>query len=507
MNIFETLKRSFYSEREANFELNQSKNFSQDTPEPLVQEDGIIPASDTSSFTLGQSIEYLVSEKRKLTNMWRDMAFTPEVDEAIQEILNEAFVFDESGDLPFELDLEDMEISDEIKTKILEAFEKMLKVLDFRMKGDQLFRQWYIDGSLAMEVIYNNKNFSNGIRVVKILPPHHFYRVKDPETKKERFFLDTRPVNDMNNLSLVGMYQQSSIKYIPEQITYIDSGVYSKDKLFPISHLNKSAKVVNNLNMIEESLLVYRFTRSPARNAIYVDTGRLPKAKAEQYLQTLILKHRNKTNFNLESGLIENRKKSIPMQEDIWFAVNAEGRGTKIEPLQGGNVDISEIADLDYFIRKLWRALNVPSNRRDPESRGGGMNFQNQETENEEIKFYKFVLNLRKRFIQMFVDLLKKELIVTKVFSLDDWDEIEQNVKFKFKNNNDFALNKKLANIDGLVQVASNALQLVEGGIVTNGWIKREIMNFTDDELKQMDAERKKEEAEMPKDEGDGYSR
>jgi len=500
-SLFETLKKSFYSERESNFELKQGKNFSQDTPEELIQQDGTIAADASESYSLGKSIDAILAEKSNLINNWRDMAYSPEVQDAIDEILNEAFVTDETGDRPFEMNLDDMEMPDSIKKKIEESYEKLFNLLDFDEKGEQLFKQWYIDGMLAMETVYNNNQLKNGIRALKILPPKGFYTIKDPKTKKTRHFLDTRQEQQNGQrVSLLTMYNDSNIQYIPEQICYIDSGEYSKDRLFPISHLHYASKVNNNLAMIEESMLIYRFTRSPQRNAIYVDTGRLPKAKAEQYIKNLMSKHRNKTTYNIGTGTVDNRKRSISMQEDIWFAVNAEGRGTKIESLQTASVDVTEIADLDYFYRKLWRSLKVPVQRRDPESRGNTINFQNQEIENEEIKFYKFVLKLRKRFMGIFRDLLKKELLITKVVSLEDWELIKGSIKFIFKNNNDFAKNKKLQTITAMMEVVQVATQIkADGGPMTNKFIETEIMGLTDEERADLKKEKEKDLAEMPK--------
>lgn len=500
-NLTEELNKSFYSEREAKETSNQVKNWSTSTPETVIQEDGII-VSDISAATSGMIIETVIAERNALIDAWRNMAETPEVDEAIIEISNEAFVFDESGDMPFELDLEDIEIPENLKKKILEAHDKILKLIKFNQKGTAHFKQWYTDGSIQYEVIYNNKKLDTGIKKLRLLPPYNFYKVRDPTDHTERFFFDTRRPDKINtwgsSINLQQLYQDAVIQYKPEQIAYVDSGKYSKDRLFPISHLNKALKPVNDLVMIEEALLIYRFTRAPQRNQYIVKTGRLPKPKAEQYLTSMQNKHRNKATYNTTTGRVENRKRSIPMQEDYWFAEDDQGRGTTLTSLDSASVDINGLDDLTNQYRKLWRALNVPVNRRDPDSRAAAINMQNTETENEEIKFYKFVLDLRKKYMYLFVDLLKKELISTKIFALDDWKEIEEYIKFKFKNNNDFAESKKLVNLEGKIGLAQSALGLVgeEGGnIIDAQWIRENIMNFTEEETKELDKRKEQEPA------------
>jgi len=503
----EELKKSFYSEREAKILANDDKKLSTSTPAEITTEDGIVTSNLNQSFSYGFDIALIVSEKSRLIDQWRHLTYSPEVDDALGEIINEVFVFDETGDRPFELDIEDIEMNETLKKSLEEAFEKVYNLMKFKIKGEDLFKRWYVDGSLAFEVIYNNAQPKLGIRNLEVLPPKGFYGVIDPETKQKRYFLDTQLVQQdgqaFTQSTFTSLYQKAKVKYIPEQIAYIDSGIYSKDRLFSISNLQKAAKVVNDLNMIEESLIIYRWTRSPSRNAIYVDTGRMTKTKAEQYIKQLMTRFRNKITYNTATGEVENRKKSIPMQEDMWFAVNSEGRGTKVERLEGSGMDVGEIADLDYMWRKLWRALNVPVSRRDPESRGNSLNIQNIEIENEEIKFFKFILNLRKRFMVLFTDLLKKELIITKVFALNDWNDIEDLIKYKFKNNNDYARLKKLQNLEGIFNIADSAFRLYqEGGLISKQYIASEILGFTEEEMNKMSVQIQAEKDAEPKEEG-----
>lgn len=510
--LFEELLKTFYSAREAKLEIGRSKKLSTTTPPVITAEpDGIL--SDVSyQYVMGGQIDFILTERNNLIKQWRSVTYLPEVDAAIQELLNEALVFEEDDSLPLELNLDDLDLNDGLKRKILDSFDKIITLLDFKNRGGDLFKQWYVDGTLAVEAVYDNARKTEGLKKLILLPPYDFFKYKDIRTGETTFFYSTRLGADMYNrphTTLNALYQHSEIKYKPEQITQINSNIFSQDRLFSISHLNKAMKVINQVTLIEDSIIIYRITRAPEKKVFYIDTGRLPKGKAEEYIQNMMKKHRQKMVYNIDTGNIENRKRSISLLEDFWMPRSQDGKGTEIEILQGLDSNMSEIPDLDYFYDKMYRALNVPSIRRkNEESQFRGLQPGSFEIEREEIKFFKFVVGLRKKFNQLFLDLLKKELIATKIVSLQDWEKIKTGIKFNYKNNNEYAEIKNLQTMESRFNIADTANNLVETHLLSKEWIRREILKQNDDERKIIDSQiedEAKTEAKLTPPEEEGF--
>lgn len=321
--LTEALKSPVYSDKELKQIQHDDKYSSASTP-PAYQEEPDTIMSDLSySYTFGQPIEHILANRNALIRQWRDVSSVPEVDEAVEEIVDEALVFEETDELPVQLDLDDLNITNNLKNKIFDSFEKILNLLDFNISGGDLFRQWYIDGVLNLEVAYNNKHITQGIKKLILLPPFDFYKIKYPETGQTEFFYNPR-LSDFykrgnNFTTLKDLHENSEIRYQPDQITQITSGRYSTDRTFSISYLHKCLKVVNQLSLIEDSIVISRVTRAPEKKVFYIDTGRLPRAKAEAYIQNLMNKHRNQMSYNYSTGAVENRKKSISLLEDFWI--------------------------------------------------------------------------------------------------------------------------------------------------------------------------------------------
>lgn len=506
-NLTEELKRTIYSGAEARQETGLKRKLSTTTPDPLLHEPDVILTDVQFNHYLGAQAEFIITQRNMLIRQWRQSTFLPEVDEAIQEILNEALVFEEDDSLPIELNMDDFEAPDNIKKSIEEAFAKILRLLDFRNQGSEIFRQWYVDGVVNLEVVYDNASLKSGIQRIKLLTPFDFYKVKDIKTNEITYFYNTKLSADMykrQDFTLQGLLHDAEDKliYKPEQVTQITSGVTSVDKLFSISPINKAMKTINQVSLIEDSLLIYRITRSPDKKAFYIDTGRLPKDRAEQYINQMMQKHRNKINYNRETGTIENEKKTISVMEDYWMGRSSEGRGTQIETISGTGQELRDIADLDYFYNKMWRALQVPINRRNKEeSRMVGLSSANFDIEREEIKFHKYTVQLRKKFNEIFRDLLKKELISTKVTELKDWKEWKENIRFVYKNNSEYAEMKKLQVFESRMNIAALTTDLLEQHIISKEWIKREVMNQTEEEIAEIQKEIDADKAEEPDEE------
>ena len=346
-NLSENLRRTFYSSAEARQETGQKRKLSSTTPEVLLQDPDVILSDVTYNQFLGMQSEFIITQRNLLIRQWRKSTFLPEVDEAIQELINEILVFEEDDSLPIEINMDNWDIPDKIKETITESFAKILRLLDFRNEGSELFRQWYIDGILNLEVIFDNAKLKSGIQKIKLMSPFDFFKVKNINTNEIEYFYNTKLNTDAykkQNFSLqsLGDDVDKHIKYKPEQITQVTSGITSIDKLFSISPLNKAMKTINQVSLIEDSLLIYRITRAPDKKAFYIDTGRLPKGKAEQYLKQMMQKHRNKLEYNRDTGTLENNKKTISAQEDFWLT-RCISLDTKIPLMDGRDLPLKDI--------------------------------------------------------------------------------------------------------------------------------------------------------------------
>lgn len=490
--LTEQLNKPFYSKEERKIEVGRS-TLSTSTPQEMIQEPDVIPGDLSYSYSWGSQVDYIITQRNNLIKTWRHATYIPEVDEALVEILNEALVFDEDDSLPFDLELHDLDVTDPVKGKIQKSFEKIMNMLDFHLNGQNLFKQWYVDGVLSMEVVYDNSKLSQGIKKIILLSPYNFYKYKDLNTGEYRYFLNTRLPDDSQSWTLTSAAQAAEIEYKPEQITQITSGILSEDRLFSISQINKALKVINQLQLVEDSLVIHRITRAPEKKVFYIDTGRLPKAKAEQYIQNLMSKHRNKMVYNYDTGSVENRKRAISVLEDYWLPRSQDGKGTQIETLSGSDADLSNIADLEHFYGKVYKALNVPVQRREMESSFSAVTVNNLDVERDEIKFFKSIVQLRKRFSPMIKDLLKKDLLAGKVFTLKDWNRLEPTLRLVYKNANNYAEAKKLMLFQQRMEIAEMALGLVEENVVTRKWIQREIMGYEEEDWKLHDVEEEEE--------------
>lgn len=471
----EQLKRPFYSPREAFKERH--KHLSQNSKESELENPYITydPFGLYTTMHLGAQNSGAITYN-DLVKKWRDVSILPEVDDAINEIATESIVFDEI-DPPIVINLEDLEMTENIKAKFKESFDKIMYLLDFNERGEELFRQWYIDATLTFEVVYNNRKPKDGINKLILLPPYDLQKFKNEQTHEIRWYLNKHqtynPIKDLENAEL---------SFFDEQITQITSGILSPDKRMYFSPLQKAMKCINQLYTIEDSMIIMRLTKSTEKRAFYIDTGNLPKTKAEEYLKQMINKYRQKKVYNTETGTVDNGQKSISLLEDFWFAVNKEGRGTKVENLPGIASNFSSYEDLDYFVNKVYNALGVPRNRRNSEARITVNS--NLDIEKEELKFFKQIQKLRRRFNNLFVDLLKKDLIAKQVLSLDDWNKIQEKIKFTYANSNEISMIKKAQITQIKIDGANGAVGLIDPQfrILSPEYIQDNILRLTDEE-------------------------
>jgi hypothetical protein len=481
------------------------------SPVPPNNEDGSDFYLTSGFFGSYVDIEGVYRTEFDLIKRYREMALHPECDSAIEDIVNEAIVSD-TNDSPVSVELSNLNASDGIKKKIREEFKHILELLDFDRKSHEIYRNWYVDGRLYYHKVIDLKNPHEGIqelRYIDAIKMRYVRQQKQTERDKKIYRLANVNVDDpmdyefpeieeyfiynpkmtyptTNPSSLGGT---GGIKFSKDSITYCTSGLVDRNKGSTLSYLHKAIKSLNQLRMIEDSLVIYRLSRAPERRIFYIDVGNLPKVKAEQYLRDVMMRYRNKMVYDASTGEIRDDKKFMAMLEDFWLPRREGGRGTEISTLPGGQ-NLGEITDIEYFKKKLYRSLNVPPSRMDGE---GGFNLgRSSEILRDEVKFSKFVARLRKRFSYMFNDMLKTQLILKNIITPEDWDIMQEHIQYDFLYDNHFAelkdaelLNERL----NMVQVAEPYV----GKYFSQDYLRRKILRQTDEEILEQDKIMKKE--------------
>ena len=422
------------------FKKNQEKSRA---PSPIQ------PSSDdgaTSYIAGGYYGQYLdldgnFKTEYDMVKKYRTMAMHPEVDSAIEDIIHEAIVADQN-DSPVQINLDNLEVSDAVKNIIRDEFDYIKNLFGFDSKAHEMFRRWYIDGRLYYHKVIDLDNPADGIKELRYVDPHKIKKVRQitkPKTadefmkydfgKGEEYFLYNP--KGLNNTSA-----NSGIRIAKDAITYVTSGIMDTNRNIVLSYLHKGIKVLNQLRMIEDSLVIYRISRAPERRIFYIDVGNLPKQKAETYLREVMGRYRNKLVYDAQTGEVRDDRKYMSMLEDFWLPRREGGRGTEITTLPGGQ-NLGELTDIQYFQTKLYKALNVPAGRLDSEST---FNIgRSSEIMRDELKFTKFVGKLRKKFSEMFQDILKTQLILKGVITPEDWDEMKEHIQYDFIADNYFS--------------------------------------------------------------------
>ena len=429
-----------------------------------------------------------------LIKRYRDIAQQPECDSAIEDITNEAIVSDER-DMSVSISLDRLPVSPKIKTKMREEFHTILHLLDFNAKGHDIFRRWYVDGRLYYHKIIDPKNPRKGIKEVRYVDPRKIKKVR--ETNKERD--QATGMDVVTKVTPYYLYNPAGwseaggatqgVKITDDSITYAPSGLVDMSKGAVLSHLNKAIKPVNQLRMIEDSLVIYRISRAPERRIFYIDVGNLPKMKAESYLKDVMNRYRNKMVYDAKTGEIRDDRNHMSMLEDFWLPRREGGRGTEITTLPGGS-NLGEIDDITYFQKKLYRSLNVPVSRLAEES-----GFQIGRSDNitrDELKFTKFVGRLRKKFSVVFSDMLRTQLLLKGVIALDEWDKLKEHIQFDFLQDGHFTELKNAEilreRLDMLGQIESYV-----GTYFSQEYVKKKILRMTDEEISEIDSQNKSE--------------
>ncbi len=443
------------------------------------------------------------TDEYNLILKYRSMSECTEVDKAISEIVNDSVTYEDNVPFPVKINLDNVELSESIKTKMVEEFDNILYLLKFNDYGYEMFRQWYIDGRIYFHLIIDGKKVKDGIQ--KILPVDALYIKKirnisrDSDgviTDIEIYYVYKPPL--MTEATHMGSYNfaqlEQAMKFTEESVTYGTSGMMDCQRKMIISHLHKAIKPSNQLAMLEDSVVVYRVARAPERRIFYIDVGNLPKTKAEEYLNSIMNRYRNQTTYNSETGQVDEGKRHMSMLEDFWLPRREGGRGTEIDTLQGGD-NLGEMDDVAYFRHKLYESLNVPLGRLDNENSMFNLARDN-EISREEVKFSKFIHRLRNKFSRgVFSDMLHKQLIMKNVITTDDWDNIESHIMYQWEEDSHFAELKKLAMLKERIDVVESMDQMIER-YYSLEYIRSNILMQTEEEAKELEKERDSEKEE-----------
>ena len=435
-----------------------------------------------------------------LVRRYRDIAQQPECDSAIEDIINEGIVANEK-DQAVAIELDRLLLPKRIKDRIREEFDTVLELLNFDTKGHDIFRRWYVDGRMFYHKVIDQKNPRKGVQELRYVDPKKIRKVKEIKKSvkagtsvelvdgvKDYFLYNDKGLNSGTN---------EGIKIAPDSITYVPSGLIDQNRGHVLSYLQKAIKPVNQLRMIEDALVIYRISRAPERRIFYIDVGNLPKVKAEQYLKDVMNRYRNKLVYDASTGEIRDDRNHMSMLEDFWLPRREGGRGTEITTLPGGS-NLGEIDDIQYFKKKLFQSLNVPISRLEAEA--GFSLGRSTEITRDELKFTKFVQRLRKRFTPLFTDILKTQLILKGVVTVEDWQKIHQHIQYDFLQDGHFAELKKAE----LLEDRINALGSIEsyiGTFFSKEWVQKNVLNLNDGEIEDMQKQINKE-AGLDPDEG-----
>ena len=477
------------------------KTFTDPTPD-----DGAIEIAGGGFFSSVLDTDGRERSDIDLIRRYRDISMQAECDAAVEDIVNEGIISN-LNDIPVNIDLTNIPYPDKIKKRIRAEFMEVLRLLNFNEKGHDIFRRWYVDGRLYYHKVIDNKDPQRGLTQLRFIDPTKIRKVRETTkapsvdqngvemiAKVDEYFI----YSDKGFASVGSQGNNQGIKISADSIVYVPSGLLDSNSGRVISYLHKAIKPVNQLRMIEDAIVIYRISRAPERRIFYIDVGNLPKVKAEQYLKDVMNRYRNKLVYDASTGEIRDDRNHMSMLEDFWLPRREGGRGTQIETLPGGS-NLGEIDDIVYFQRKLYRSLNVPISRLEAEN-GFSMGRASEITR-DELKFTKFVQRIRKKFVPLFTDLLKTNLLLKGVISPEDWPRMQEHIQYDFMEDGHFAELKDAELLNDRIQTL-DSIQSYIGTFFSKEYVLRKVLNMTDAEIEEMRVQMKKELETDPLDGG-----
>ena len=456
-----------------------------------------VPSPDDGTTTIsaggyfGQYLDMEVTAKNDvdLIKRYREVAQHPECDMAIEDIINEVIVSDDR-DQSVSISLDKLAVSENIKTKIRNEFDEVMKLLNFDEKGHDIFKRFYIDGRIYFHKVIDPKSPRKGLTEIRYIDPRKIKKVREVTKKRDtksakgiEIIEQTAEWFVYNEKGMQGSNTNAGLKISTDSITYVTSGIVDQTKNMVMGHLHKAIKPVNQLRMIEDAVVIYRIVRAPERRIFYVDVGNLPKVKAEQYLRDVMARYRNKLVYDASTGEIRDDRKHMSMLEDFWLPRREGAKGTEVSTLAGGQ-NLGEIADVQYFQKKLYKSLNVPISRMESEN---GFNLgRAAEITRDELKFTKFVQRLRKRFTQLFHDILKTQLVLKGIMTIEDWSNIKEHIQYDYLRDGYFSELKNAEILRERLNLANEVSPYV-GKYFSVEYIRKNVLRQSDEDIIEID--------------------
>jgi hypothetical protein len=461
-----------------------------------ANDDGAVTITSNAHYGTYVDLEGSVRNELELITRYREMANHSELEMAIDDIVNEAITHDESGRV-CNLVLDKLKQPDNIKKKIQDEFNNVLSMLNFSNLSDDLFKRWYIDGRIYFHIVVDESKPKEGIQELRYIDPRKIRKVR--EIKKDR-----DPKTGANIIASIAEYYvyndkagvttqsytastNQGLRIAPDSIINVNSGLMDAKNTFVISYIHKAIKPLNQLRMIEDAVVIYRLSRAPERRIFYIDVGNLPKGKAEQYLRDIMLKYRNKMVYDASTGELRDDRKHMSMLEDFWLPRREGGKGTEITTLPAGQ-NLGELEDVKYFRQKLLQSLNVPISRLEPQQGGMIGIGRTSEVTRDEVKFGKFIQRLRNKFSQIFDQALSTQLSLKGICSKEEWATFREHIYYDYLKDNNFT---ELRDAE-LLKERLGLLQQVDpylGRYYSAAWVKKKVLQMTDEEIEQMDKE------------------
>jgi hypothetical protein len=442
-------------------------------------------------------IDGTANNEIELIRKYREISMMADIDTAIDDIVNDS-IANLDDEAPVKIDLDEVDLSKNIKKMVQDEFELLLNMLDFNLRAQDYFRHWYIDGRLFFHKVVDTANLKKGLADIRYIDPRKIKKMreilKEKDTKtgvefikdiKEYFIYNERglvPNKTFTPAASISSTAGATMRIEKDSICFVPSGLKDMDRNMPLSFLHKAIRPANQLRMMENAAVIYRITRAPERRVFYVDVGNLPKIKAEQYLKGIMNQYRNKVVYDSQTGEIRDDKKFMSMLEDFWLPRREGGRGTQIETLPGGQ-GLGEMGDIEYFQRKLYQALNVPMSRLEQQT---GLNFgRAAEINRDEWKFTKFISKLRRRFTLLFDDLLKTQLILKGIITEADWEKMKYDIKYVFATDAFYTESKEQQILQSRVEILQGVAPFI-GTMYSKEYVQDKILKLSDDEIEEI---------------------
>jgi hypothetical protein len=478
-----------------------------DEAEGAVQQSFSPPSNDDGALTITSAAYYgtyvdldgTAKNEVELISRYREMAMQPEIESAIDDIVNEAIVQDDTGKI-IEIVLDELQQPEKIKKAIKAEFNQILRMLNYKNMAQDIFRRYYIDGRMYYHIIIDRENPTAGIKELRYIDPRKLRKVREMKKQKDpRTGADVMTVvneyyiyNDKVSTGSAQNFGPIGVRITTDSIISVVSGLMDSRRAVVLSYLHKAIKPLNQLRMIEDATVIYRISRAPERRIFYIDVGNLPKLKAEQYLRDIMVKYKNKLVYDANTGEVRDDRKFMSMMEDFWLPRREGGKGTEITTLPGGQ-NLGELEDVKYFQKKLYASLNVPVSRLNPEQNGFSLG-RSSEITRDELKFSKFVDRQRNKFSDLFDQALRVQCVLKGICTAEEWEVFKENIHFDYIKDNNFSELKEAELITNRLQVLAS-VDPYTGRYFSDAWIQRNVLRMNDDEIKQMNKEIEEEKA------------